>query len=404
MASGVSTHGWQRYNLHAGNSPYVKAACGTRAANPLAAALFSIALQARRHMKLRVGLVGLGDTWESRRRLALRALSDRFEVRAVCDQVAHRAEQVAREFSAVHVDGYWAMARRDDIDALLMLAPQWFGMLPVLAACETGKAVYCASGLDWDLIQANNLKNQIESSGISFMAEFPRRHAPATLRLKELMATRLGRPRLLFCHMRIPTSKPRLNQHSFRTTSTPLNDLVELVDWCTFVVGYAPSSVVGVHHPDGSGGADYQMMSVEFADPQGDRLVTSQISCGRYVPGDWHEAVSFRPPAALQVACENGIAFVDLPNTLIWFDSAGRHMESLDQDRPVDEQMLVQFHRDVTSLVRRTTSLEDANQALCVVSAAMESYHQGHRYVFNDHEPTAGAHPVTEEEIKKNAG
>ncbi len=338
-------------------------------------------------MKLRVGLVGLGETWETRRRLALRALSDRFEVRAVCEQVAHRADQVAQEFGGTAVDGFWSLARRDDIDALLMLAPQWFGMLPILAACETGKAVYCASGLDWDLIQANNLKNQIESSGISFMAEFPRRHAPATLRLKELMATRLGRPRLLFCHMRIPTNKPRLNHHCFRTTSTPLNDLVELVDWCTFVVGHQPSSVVGVNHPDGSGGADYQMMSLEFVDPeQRDRLVTSQISCGRYVPGDWDEAVSFRPPAALQVACEHGIAFVDLPNTLIWFDSAGRHMESLDQDRPVDEQMLVQFHRDVTSLVRRTTSLEDAYRALCVVTDAMASYDQGNRVVFERQE------------------
>ena len=34
------------------------------------------------------------------------------------------------------------------------------------------------------------------------MAELPRRHMPATLRLKELIATRLGEPQLLFCHLR----------------------------------------------------------------------------------------------------------------------------------------------------------------------------------------------------------
>ncbi len=47
-------------------------------------------------MKLRVGLVGLGNTWEVRHRPALRALSDRFEVRAVCEPVAQRAEVAAR--------------------------------------------------------------------------------------------------------------------------------------------------------------------------------------------------------------------------------------------------------------------------------------------------------------------
>ena len=47
--------------------------------------------------------LGLGRAWESRHRSALRALSDRFEVRAVCEQVAVRAEQAAREFNAVAV-------------------------------------------------------------------------------------------------------------------------------------------------------------------------------------------------------------------------------------------------------------------------------------------------------------
>ena len=38
-------------------------------------------------MKLRIGLIGVGTHWETRHLPALRALSDRFEVRAVCDPV-----------------------------------------------------------------------------------------------------------------------------------------------------------------------------------------------------------------------------------------------------------------------------------------------------------------------------
>ena len=78
-------------------------------------------------MKLRVGLVGLGRRLATAARPALRMLADRFEVRAVCDQVAHRAEQAAAEFDAAAVDGFRMLARREDIDAVLMLAPQWYG-------------------------------------------------------------------------------------------------------------------------------------------------------------------------------------------------------------------------------------------------------------------------------------
>ena len=105
-------------------------------------------------MKLRIGLVGLGDVWQTRHAPALRTMSDRFEVRAVCDQVAHRAEQVAAEFNADAVDGYRTLAMREDIDAVLLLSPQWYGALPILAACESGKAVYCAAGLDLEFEEA----------------------------------------------------------------------------------------------------------------------------------------------------------------------------------------------------------------------------------------------------------
>src|SRR4029450_490949 len=63
-------------------------------------------------MKLRVGLIGLGEAWETRHRPALRTLQDRYEVKAVCDQVAHRAEQAAREFGASPVDGFRAVCSR----------------------------------------------------------------------------------------------------------------------------------------------------------------------------------------------------------------------------------------------------------------------------------------------------
>jgi len=340
-------------------------------------------------MKLRVGLIGLGPLWDLRYAPALRALGDRFEVRAVCDHVAHRAEQAARAFQATAVDGFRALLSRPDVDAVLVLAPHWYGALPILAACEAGKAVFCAAALHVDLNEARGIKDRVEASGIAFMAEFPRRQAPATLRLKELIATQLGAPRLLFGHQRLATTaedddhSDSTPPHGDRTNSwRNTRELLELVDWCRYVVGVEPSSVLGVSHQRGAtaGDVDYEMMSLDFSEPAlPGRGPLAQISCGRYTPASWPEAAAFRPPAALQVSCQRGIAFIDLPTTLIWFDRAGRHMESLDSERPVGEQMLSQFHRSVTSLVRNSASLDDAYRALAVVLASRRSQRDGRR-------------------------
>jgi predicted dehydrogenase len=333
-------------------------------------------------MKLRVGIVGLGEGWEQRHKPALRALGDRYEVRAVCDQINHRAEQAAHDFGVKAVDGFRALAQRDDIDAILILSEQWYGALPVLAACEAGKAVYCAASLQLNLEEAELLRSKIQQAGVAFMAEFPRRHAPATIRLKELIATRLGKPRLLFCHKRTPIHEKATAKTKIMPKADDHRDMVELVDWCRYVVGCEPTSVFGLSHkvqPE-STDSDYRMMSLDFScdSPPGTGVV-AQISSGYYMPQFWEEAVSYRPPAALQVACENGVAFIDLPSTLVWFDKAGRHQESLDQERPVGEQLLAQFHRSVTSLVLKVSGLDDAYRAVKIVIAAQRSHQDGCR-------------------------
>ena len=328
-------------------------------------------------MKLRVGVVGLGKAWETRHGPALRALSDRYDLRAICEPVAHRAEQIAREFKATPVDGFRALLDREDIDAILLLSAQWYGSLPILAACESGKAVYCAAALDMTPEQAQEVKTRVEEAGIAFMSEFPCRQAPATLRLKELIATHLGPPRLLFCHKRrtaLASEDPSTNSDS--------QDLMEIIDWCRYVVGSEPTSVLGVGHQTRSDepASDYEMMNLDFSeiDKPGSGVM-AQISSGRYIPADWPEAVGFRPPAGLQIACERGIAFIDLPTTLIWFDNAGRHMEALESERPVGEQLLLCFHRSVTSLVRNTSSLDDAYRAHSILVEAERSHAEGRR-------------------------
>src|SRR5664279_155996 len=120
-------------------------------------------------MRIRIGLIGLGDVWQVRHAPALRALADRFEVRAICDPVRHRAEQAAAEFGADAVDGYHMLVQREDVDAVFVLSPQWFGAMPILAACDAGKAIYCGVGLDLNADEALEIKRRVEEAGVAFV-------------------------------------------------------------------------------------------------------------------------------------------------------------------------------------------------------------------------------------------
>lgn len=341
-------------------------------------------------MKVKVGLVGLGEHWETRHRPALLALSDRFDIRAVSCEVAQKANQVAKDFNAVPMDGFRAMVERPDIEAVLSLGPDWVGHLPMLAACEAGKAVYSAVALEISPDQATQVKERVDRSGVAFMAEFSRRHAAATVRLKELMATRLGPPQLIFCHQRIsptlsPTGKGVMNG---RLRNHRRTEIMEMFDWVCYLCGRSPNSVWSVLDPNCPevDSTDYQVVSLEFGEQPAKKMppVLAQVSLGSYIPAQWQDAIAFRRPASIQVRCANGIAFLDLPSSLIWFDSSGQHSETLDYERPLGEQLLTQFYRAIVSLIRVSSDLNDAYRAMQIMDACRRSAASGQRVSFVD--------------------
>ncbi len=332
--------------------------------------------------KIRVGLIGLGSGWEQRYRPALRALADRFEVRAVCEQVRCRAEQAAAQLGADVVDGFRSLIAREDVEAILMLAPQWYGPLPIFAACDMQKAVYCAGGLELDLQQAQKITQRVRQAGIAFMVELPRRHAPATVRLKELIATRLGAPELVFCHLRGCWSDSFPSQSDSFGGGSREGELLELVDWCCYVVGQWPRYVTGLMYGDPSGGEKegYMMICLDFSasDPPAEGPLV-QISYERSIPAGWEEAITYRRPAALQIHCRQGIGFLDLPARVVWFDEAGRHLESLEDDRPIGEQMLCQFYHLLLAQNNQNQDLDDLFRTLYILHQARRSHHLGQR-------------------------
>ncbi|MDB4756604.1 MAG: Gfo/Idh/MocA family oxidoreductase [Pirellulaceae bacterium] len=325
-------------------------------------------------MKLNVGLIGIGDDWENRHRPALKTLSDRFEVKGVCSDTAIKSRKVAQDFGAIQFDGFRSLIQREDIDAVLCLAKDWVGPLPMFAACDHGKAIYSSSALGLDQDRANQVKQRVEDSGVAFMAEFAMRHTPATNRLKELIATRLGQPKMIFCTERIPQSGTP-NGKSINTNKL----LMELIDWCSYIIGEVPCQIQGSDHRFDSQGnqSEYKLVSLGYEDDRGQTIASSQISISGIIPSEWQDALGFRRPAKLQINCENGVAYIDSSSTLIWFDKAGQHTESLDADRPVGEQLLTLFHRAVTSLIRKTDDLEDAFRARRMIDVAQQCFQTG---------------------------
>lgn len=299
----------------------------------------------------------------------------------MCDPVAHRAEQVASQLKARPMEGFRAVAACEDVDAVMLLSARWFGALPILAACDHGKAVYCGASVNLQANQASHLRDRVRQAGIAFMAEFPKRLAPATTRLKELIATRLGPPRLIFCNERYAS---RGDQGDGPAN---MRRLVEMVDWCCYVAASRVRSVTGMAYDPlgrqedpGEQCSEYSLMTLEYEPSEkAPRGVMAQIGCGSYVPTRWTDAAAFRRPAEMQVVCERGIAFLDLPNRLVWFNDAGQHTEALDEERPVGEQLLMQFHRSVSSLVLQTAGLDDAYQAARLVIAARQGCQEGRR-------------------------
>jgi predicted dehydrogenase len=299
----------------------------------------------------------LGRLWETRHKPSLARLDDQFRVTAVYDQVYRRAEIEAAQIGCAACEGLSALVERPDVDVIYLLSRQWFGLHPIALACAARKPVYCALPLANDWAELEGLVKLVEDSGIVFMPEFARRCYPATLRLKELLATELGPPRLVCGHSRL-YGFDRYAVPGPTTQIAPAPLLIDpgsyLLDWCGFVFQALPEAVHGfrcqvIRHggqPDQE--SDFESFVATFS--QG---ATAHISFGRFHRASWGEASRFLPPPGFQVYAERGVACLEMPERIQWCGSGGLKDERLPLEPTVGDVLNDQFHR----LVRGDHSL-----------------------------------------------
>ncbi len=200
-----------------------------------------------------------------------------------------------------------------------------------------------------DLGEVEALVNLVEQSGIIFMPEFARRCYPATLRLKELLATQLGPPRLVVGHTRL-YGFDRYGVPGPATQIAPAPLSIDpgsyLIDWCCFVFQALPQALHGylcqvLSSPEnGDQEADFETFVASFG-----AGATAQISYGRYHRGPWGDASRFLPSPGFQVFAERGAAWLEMPEKIQWSNSAGATEERLPLEPTVGDVLNDQFHR-----------------------------------------------------------
>lgn len=299
-----------------------------------------------RQPRLRVGIIGLGRLWETRHKPALARRSDRFQVKAVYDQVARRAELEAAQLGCVACNGIAELLERPDVDAIWILTPQWFGLHALERAVGLGKPIYCALPLATEPALIERLDASLGRPDVRFMPELARRFYPATLRLKELLATTLGPPRLILGQARL-SNFDRYGQPGPTTQITPAPLAIDpggyLIDWCRFIFGSDPLTLQGFGTrvlPSGSADDDFEGFQARFA---GGTL--AQIAVGRYHRDVWGEAAKFLPQPGFQVFAERGVAWLEMPERIQWSGSEGSGDERLPMEPSVGEQLADQFYR-----------------------------------------------------------
>jgi len=331
-----------------------------------------------------VGVVGLGSDWETGFSPALRKLRERIAVRAIYDPVASRAAQVAREWDATVVDGVVAMSERVDLRGFLLLDPGWHGWESLKRLCEPRKPVFIAAGFGRNFSTLRKLEEQVRAAGQTLMPGLSARYTPATCRLRELMATSLGRLQGIKINASLP--KPEYAVSPLQTSSVS-EAFLHLLDWCRYVVGAAPTQV-HAHRLNGSvdaGCYSDRSVTLEFENPQipatsvkavlqirrhSDEESTD-LDSGEATRGD--QAVESRT----EIVCERGTAAITSATEITWNTGKNPVRELLTWERSTVEVMLDLFCRRVVGGLIPLPDLDDVLQGMRVHEAAERSLTTG---------------------------
>jgi predicted dehydrogenase len=325
-----------------------------------------------------VGIIGLGPAWDWRYLPALQNLRRRIRVRAVYDTVLSRAESAAEDLDADVCMGLLSLLERPDVRGVLLLDLSWQGWMPLHFACSRKKPAYVAGSLGEDAAGLRQLYESACAASLTLMPEFSRRYTPATGRLQELLATRLGRPR----RIEIEATLPRPDDAGTVPGQGPGRDfLIGLIDWCRHVQRARPT-LVTTEEAALEPGRKERRVAIAFAEPRfGGGASSAELRLAEppaaSLEGDPIAGPRFR------VECEQGWALIESPTEIKWSLGGTGTTESLAAERTEVEVMLDHFCRRVAGGLIPVADVADVRHSIAVVEAAEQSLRERRTVTLN---------------------
>lgn len=299
---------------------------------------------------VRIAILGLGTDWRERLSPAFEKMSSRLRVVAVYDDVAREARAAAARWRAVPVLGVRPLLMRRDVDAVLLRSVGWRQNWVLDQVQQRQLPILVGPEVALDDQQLETWRRHAEEDGTIVIPELRLRYQPATLRLRELQATVLGR--VVKLHIRVPGWAPYLRDASA---------LAQLLDWgCTL----AGAPVLHIAQANGNSRSERSTRSISITLGY-DRTTVDRPQVDLVL--DWEDVDasghSERQAAICEMKFERGSAEILTPHNLQWTAQSGPQQETLTADRSSTEVLLDLFARRVLGGLIPTPDLTDLRRA-----------------------------------------
>jgi len=280
-----------------------------------------------RRDRVGLGLIGLGPSWEQLYRQTIARLTHRLTIRLVFDPVEARARSVAAEFQAEFVTSLYQALNRNKIQGLLVLDVGWCGPGTLSLLSQSRKPVYVAQpALSFASVlrsKRHHVQGDPKTNGHgslsddTLMPELRLRFTPASCRLRELIATRLGPVHRIVIDCDLKATQ---------------GEVAELLDWCNDIMGTSPSV---------SPRLSTDLSQVELIYPSA--VSTDKGSKSRAVL--LRQSRSGMTSPKIEITCERGTATLNDQTHIVWQSGSESDDERLTDERNETEILIDQFCR-----------------------------------------------------------
>jgi len=308
---------------------------------------------------IQAGLAGTGPMW-NRYQSVLSHLRRPLHVVAVFDNTPARAEYG----SVASVAGLQALARRADVQAILLMDCGWTGMAGLDLLTTGDKSVLVANWIDADRVRFERIHQRAAEAGATVMPAMWRRYMPASIRLQELIATDLGPPQLIELTVTAPARQSNGRQK--------LEPLIGWIDYCRNLFRSFPESVsLDSDAGDPTGASLRILYPARSGDATPDGRRRAVIRIAEHADGEASDGLldeSLPAIPRISVTCDGGSAEITNRVELEWQVNDGPvQTESLAAERSEEEIMLDLFCRRVVGGLIPVADFNDAVQAMRIV-------------------------------------